>query len=315
MPTQARRRPAKPVPNRYQEITNQVIAALEQGTVPWRSPVVTGQRPLAYNYVSQKQYRGINFFLLNFLRPHVQGAFLTFKQAKNLGGKVRKGAKAQRVYFFKRYYRDANGKGISETAAQELKDRGVSVDCTPFLKSFPVFNVEDVEGIDFNLPEQAEVKTFAHDPVETAEQFIAGIQNGPAIVTSTTSGNRYRTRQDTILMFPRDRYRTAADYYETLFHELTHATGHADRLAREGITEPCRLGSAKYAREELTAEMGSAFLCALNGIQPQIENSAAYIAHWLERLKNDQHLVYKAAAQAQAAVDFLRRPPTAPQET
>ena len=303
MPTTISRKARKTTPvDRYQEITNKVIAALEKGLIPWQSPVGAGKRSFAYNYVSGKQYRGINFFLLNFMRPHLQGAYLTFKQAQALGGKVRKGAKSERVYFFKMYYRDANGKGLSEQRAEQLRDQGVKVDCTPFLKSFPVFNVEDVEGVDFDLPE---VETFEHSPIQEAEKFVASIEGGPSIETRTGSANYYTPATDTIIMYPVDRYRTPEDYYSTLFHELTHSTGHADRLSREGITDEIQMGSPKYAREELTAEMGAAFLCAVTGVDPQIENSAAYIGNWLQRLKNDKMLVYKAAAEAQKAVDYL----------
>ena len=287
--------------DRYQQITDKVIAALESGLVPWQSPVGKGKQ-LAYNYVSGNAYRGVNFFLLNFMRPHTQSAYLTFNQAKTLGGNVRKGAKSQKVYFFKMLYRDANGRSLSDGQAQALKDKGVKLDGTPFLRSTPVFSVEDVEGIDFNLPA---VDTFDHDPIEAAENFVAAIKNGPAITTASNRANFYQPARDTIVMYPRDRYKTVDAYYHTPFHELTHATGHADRLNREGITEVIQHGSPKYAREELTAEMGGAFLCALTGVDPNIDNTAAYIGSWLQALKNDKMLVYKAAAQAQKALDFL----------
>ena len=288
--------------DRYQEITDKVIAALESGLVPWQSPIGSGNQKFAYNYVSGNEYRGINFFLLNFMRTHIQSAYLTFNQAKALGGKVRKGAKSEKVYFFKMLYKDTNGKALSDAVAQALKDKGVKLDGTPFLRSTPVFSVEDVEGIVFDLPA---VDTFDHDPVEAAEKFVAAIKNGPAITTATNRANLYDSVRDIIVMYPRDRYKTVDAYYHTLFHELTHATGHADRLNREDLTELVLPNSPKYAREELTAEMGGAFLCSLTGIEPDIDNTAAYIGSWLQALKNDKMLVYKAAAQAQKALDFL----------
>ena len=285
----------------YQEITDKVIAALITGVIPWQTPNST-DGGLAYNYVSGKEYRGINFFLLNFMRPHANGAYLTFNQARKLGGKVRKGARSQKVYFFKVMYRDTNGKPLTDVKARELMDRGVKVKGTPFMKTSPVFNVEDVEGIEFDLPQ---AQTFEHNPVKAADDFVAGILQGPQIRTSATRGNFYRPLTDEIVMYPRNRYKTVEAYYQTLFHELTHATGHGDRLNREGITGEIKAGSAKYAREELTAEMGAAFLCSKMGIEPDIDNTAAYIANWLQALKNDKLLVYKAAAQAQQAVDYL----------
>ena len=288
--------------DRYQEITDKVIAALESGLVPWQSPMGKANQKFAYNYVSGNQYRGINFFLLNFMRPHAQSAYLTFKQAKTLGGNIRKGAKSERVYFFKMYYRDENGQGLSEQKAQEIHQRGGKVQATPFLKSFPVFNVEDVEGIDFDLPQ---IETFDHTPIEQAEKFVSSITDGPTLATATGSANFYTPDTDTITMFPVNRYRTPEDYYSTLFHELTHATGHANRLNREAVTEAINPASDRYAREELTAEMGAAFICALTGVEGQVDNSAAYIGNWLQRLKDDKTLVYKAAAQAQKATDWL----------
>ena len=152
--------------------------------------------------------------------------------------------------------------------------------------------------------------TFEHSPIEAAEQFVAEIENGPLIEeVNSEEANYYRPSTDTIAMYPRNRYVSQEDYYSTLFHELTHATGHADRLNRPGITGNITRGSEEHAREELTAEMGAAFLCALTGVDPNFENSAAYIGHWLERLKNDKMLVYKAAAQAQKAVDLLSGTP------
>ena len=289
--------------NHYQEITDKVIAAIEGGVIPWQKPTSTKGQGLAYNYVSGKHYRGINYFLLNFLRPHFQGAYLTFKQAKNLGGKIRKGSKSERVYFFKLFYRDADGNPLSEIKAQQLKDRGIKVQAIPFLRCTPVFNVEDVEGVDFDLPTEPE--TFAHDPVQKAEKFLKGIANGPTITTASGRADYYQLRTDKIVMYPRERYVSQEAYYQTLFHELTHATGHPDRLNREGINEPTNMGSPTYAQEELTAEMGGAFLCAMTGVKVEVENTAAYVANWLTALQNDNKLVYKAAAQAQKAVDFL----------
>lgn len=285
----------------YQEITDRVIAALEQGQIPWQRPVAGINVP-AYNYVSGNSYRGINFLMLNFLSTRTQRAYLSFKQAKALGGKIRKGCKAEKVYFFKVLYRDADGNKISEIKAQELKDRGVKVLSNPFLRSTPVFNVDDVEGVDFDLPT---VETFEHDPIEAAENFVDAIENGPAIETEKGDANYYLPSTDKVVMFARERYVSPEAYYHTLFHELTHSTGHADRLNREGITGEIKPGSAVYAREELTAEMGAAFLCAKTGVDPSIENTAAYVGNWLQALKNDKMLVYKAAAQAQQAVDLL----------
>lgn len=296
------RRKAKTTPrDPYQEITDRVIAALENGLIPWQRPVAGINTP-AYNYVSGKAYRGLNFLMLNFMSPHTQRAYLSFNQAKALGGKIRKGSKSQKVYFFKMLYRDAHGEQLTEIRARELMDRGVKVDGTPFLRFTPVFSVEDVEGVDFDLPQ---VQTFKHDPIQAAEILVAAINQGPEIETQAGNANYYLPTSDKIVMYPRERYRSREAYYGTLFHELTHATGHTDRLNREGIAQVDTSDRIKYAREELIAEMGAAFLCARTGIDPGIDNTAAYVGGWLKALENDKMLVYRAAAEAQKAVDWL----------
>ena len=133
----------------YQEITDKVITALEGGTAPWQAPVVRPNgRSFAYNYVSEKQYRGINFFCLNFFANYEHAGFMTFNQAKQLGGSIRKGAKSERVFFFKGYYKDSNGNNVSDERAAQITSSGGQVKRIAFLRATPVFNVCDVEGID-----------------------------------------------------------------------------------------------------------------------------------------------------------------------
>lgn len=275
-----------PRPDVYQIVTDRIVAALEGGVIPWRKPwnAVYG---LPRNYATGAAYSGINAFLL-----HFSGAlpfFLTFKQALALGGNVRKGAKGYPVVYYNVSVRE------NEQTGKEEK--------LPFLKYYTVFSVEDVEGIEFNLPE---VERHAHTPIEAAEAIVAGWHERPAI-EHLHQRAYYSPSLDMVNMPARDTFTTGEGYYATLFHELTHSTGHASRLNRPDLTAGEGKLSASYAREELTAEMGASFLCAAAGLDTAQteENAVAYIQTWLERLKNDKKLVLQAASKAQRAAKLI----------
>ena len=289
-------------PDLYQEVTDKIIKKLEEGTAPWRCS--WNRYGMAKNYVSGNTYRGINAFLMNFFPPHPIPYYLSFKQAKDLGGHVKKGSKAEKVYFFKAYYKDADGKSISAERAAQLQASGGDYQFIPFLKSYSVFNVADVEGVDFDIPE---VQSHDHSTLERCEAMIAAIPNPPEFVEEDHNGAWYNPRRDKLNMPPLNQFETVEDYYSVKFHELTHSTGHVTRLNREGITGEIKPGSPEYAREELIAEMGASFLCAATGIDVAsvTDNNAAYIASWLKRLQDDKTLVLKAAAGAQKAADYL----------
>jgi antirestriction protein ArdC len=173
------------------------------------------------------------------------------------------------------------------------------------LRYYSVFNVEQCDGIEYPKPD---VPTFEFTPIERAEQIVAGMPNKPEI-TSGGDSAYYRPSLDQVNMPPKERFERPEYFYDTLFHELTHATGHESRLNRKGVAdkdEHSQFGSDPYAREELVAEMGASFLCGHAGIvERTIDNSAAYIGHWLEQLKQDPRLVIVAAGQAQKAADYI----------
>ena len=163
--------------------------------------------------------------------------------------------------------------------------------------------MEDIEGIAFDLPE---VEHHAHSPIAAAEAIVAGWQERPAIEHRHQRAY-YSPALDLVNMPVRDTFTTGEGYYATLFHELTHSTGHASRLDRPDLTAGEGKLSASYAREELTAEMGASFLCAAAGLDTAQteENAVAYIQTWLERLKNDKKLVLQAASKAQRAAKLI----------
>jgi len=268
----------------YQVVTDRIIRLLESGTVPWRRPWKGGDQA-PRNFVSCKAYRGINLFLLNatgFSSPF----WLTFRQIQSLDGRIKKGEKSFPVVFWKIFEAEENGE------TQKI----------PFLRYHSVFNVAQCEGIALPaLPEME--KQFR--PIEKCEEVVAHMPSRPTI---EHGGGRacYSPVRDTVSMPEVKLFESPEAYYGTLFHELTHATGHVSRLNRKEVTEPIHFGSDPYSREELVAEMGAAFLSGHSGIEnTTLDQSASYIQNWLERLKDDRKLVVHAAAQAQKACDFI----------
>lgn len=269
----------------YEKITARIIAALEAGTVPWRKPWKAGDQ-WPRNLKSKKNYRGINVWMLS-LSEYSSPWWVTFKQAKSMGGKVRKGEKGTVVVFWKRL---------------KIKDKETEEDkIIPFLRYYYVFNVEQVDGLEEKIPE-----TKVRTPVEAvaaADAIVDGYPAAPAIKNGGVRAS-YSPLTDAVSMPPRDSFEGSERYYSTLFHELVHSTGHSKRLDR-GLDSS--FGSSNYSQEELVAEMGAAFLCGESSIETpeQSEQSAAYIANWLERLNSDSRLVVTAAAQAQRGVDHI----------
>ena len=270
----------------YQIVTDRIIGLLESGTVPWHTPWKGGNQ-WPQNFVSRKVYRGINLFLLN-AANYASPFWLTFKQVQSLGGRVKKGEHSFPVVFWKVF------KEEGEDEAKRI----------PFLRYYSVFNVAQCEGINVPVIPTGETSP-AFQPIEKCEQVVTAMPKRPAI---NHQGARacYSPSLDAISMPEARLFESSEEYYSTLFHELTHATGHVSRLNRKEITDPIRFGSDPYSREELVAEMGAAFLCGHCAIESStVDQSASYIQAWLERLKDDRKLVVQAAAQAQKACDFI----------
>jgi len=275
-------------PDVYQIVTDRVIAALEAGQIAWRKPWHAAYG-LPRNYVSGRAYTGINAFLL-----HLVGGtpfFLTFRQARELGGNIRKGAKGMPVIYY-----NVTTRTDQQTGEEEKM---------PFIKYYTVFSIDDVEGVKITLPEQP--RDRAHEPLATAEPLVANWTSCPHIEHG--GAQAYYAPGPDVVNVPRpETFVSGEAYYSTLFHELTHATGHPSRLDRPDLAEALRpSGRAGYAREELTAEMGAAFLCGHAGLNPgaTLENTAAYLQFWLEQLRSDKKLVVQAASRAQRAAELI----------
>jgi antirestriction protein ArdC len=279
----------KPMANVYEIVTEQVIRQLEQGTAPWRKPW-RAEPPC--NLVSGKPYRGINPFLLA-SQGYGSRYWLTFNQANKLGGHVRKGEKSSIVTFWK----------IGEFQ-KENKETGKTEDRKSILlRYYSVFNIEQTENIMDKLG--LGNATPRIPSIDGCEAIVSGMPNAPAMQQSNAAW--YKPSSDTVGMPSKSLFGNAEEYYSTLFHELTHSTGHASRVGREGIEDLAAFGSESYSKEELIAEMGAAMLCGVTGIVPAtIHNSAAYLQHWINRLKGDSKLLVSAASAAQKASDYIR---------
>lgn len=279
----------------YQSVTDQIVAMLESGVVPWRSPIL-GRSKAGHpkNLNTGRQYRGVNVFLLAFTafaKGYGSSYWLTFHQTKERGGKVRKGEKSSMVVFWKQY----------ETTDRE-SGKPVKV---PVLRYYNVFNAEQVDGIE--IPDALKFEPLDFKPIESAERIAGGYLGGPAVEHDGGQQAFYLPSSDTVHMPQQTRFASAEEYYSTLFHELSHSTGHSSRLDRKLDTTPKPFGSPDYGKEELIAECSAAFLCSYANIQPAvIENQAAYLAGWLKQLKSDKKLVISAAGQAQRAADWIR---------
>jgi len=272
----------------YHIITDRILALLEQGTVPWQQP---WQRNVGVprNLFSQRPYNGINVWLLTAM-GYTSPFWATFKQAKAAGGNVRKGERGVPVVFWKVY----DGKEDPETGEPDKRF---------VLRYYTVFNAVQLEGL--TVPE-IPVARHSFTPIEQCEQLVGHMTHRPEIVHGHQRAF-YRPAADTLHMPIPQCFQSPEAYYATLFHELTHSTGHQSRLNRKTLTDLCLFGSPEYSKEELVAEMGAAYLCGVCGIETAtIDNSAAYLESWMQVLRNDPTMLVHAAAQAQKAADYIQ---------
>lgn len=280
----------------YTRVTDKIIAELEKGVRPWMKPWnaehAAGRitKPLRFN---GQAYNGINILMLWSAateKDYTAPIWMTFRQAKELGGNVRKGEKGELVVY------------ANKLTRTEESDSGEEIERTiPYMKGYTVFNVEQIEGLPSHYYQLAQPVLDPVQRIDHAEAFFAAtgadIRHG---------GNQayYAIHEDRIQLPPFESFRDAESYYATMAHEVTHWTRHPDRLDRSFGRK--RWGDEGYAQEELVAELGAAFLSADLEITPEIrDDHASYIDHWLAILKKDSRAIFTAAAHAQRAVDFL----------
>ena len=280
----------------YTRVTNRIVEALEKGVRPWLRPWhcehLAGRitRPLRHN---GQKYSGINILTL-WMSAEMQGFvspfWMTFQQAKELGGCVKKGEHGSPVVYASTFKKTETAENGDEVEAE-----------IPFLKEYTVFCADQVEGLPEHFYATVTKPMEGMERIERAETFFANTK-----ADIRTGGDRafYAMEPDYIRMPPFETFRDAEAHAATLAHELTHWTRHPNRLDRDFGRK--KWGDAGYAMEELVAEMGSAFLCADLQITPEVrEDHASYIDSWLSVLKDDKKAVFSAASHASKAVEHL----------
>jgi antirestriction protein ArdC len=276
----------------YQAVTDRILTMLDKGTVPWRHPIHNSRGGRPKNLESGKPYRGVNVFLLAitaWMKGYESSYWLTFKQAQEKRAHVKRGERSSMVVFWKHY------ETVDEKTLQPVK--------IPVLRYYNVFNADQVE--DLKAPDAPPEPDEPFEPIAECERIVAEYADGPKIEHAGTQAY-YRPAADLVRLPKPERFLSKEFYYATSFHELVHSTGHAKRLNRGLETKLAPFGSPDYSREELVAEMGSAFLCAVANIGPQtIEQSASYIAGWRKKLTDDPKLVISAAGAGQRACDRI----------
>ena len=305
----------------YTLITDKIIKQLEAGHVAWRKQWHVNNIP--QNFATKRQYEGINFFLLSLIADidHYRTAnFLTYNQVCDLakclnckkqylnkhGAKccanpqadkfVKKDEHGYPVIFWKIKEVEHKRRIINGDGIEELK---IETDEFPLLRYYTVFNIDQCDGIKF------EPNSNHNDPIAKAEALIKLYKDCPSL---TFGGSRayYKPSEDIIGLPQVNDFDDSNAYYSTLFHELTHSTGHPARLKRFDKDQTHSFGSEPYSKEELVAELGSAFLCATAGISTELKNQTAYIQGWLKALKEDDKLIIHASAQAQKSTKYIR---------
>lgn len=273
--------------NVYEMVTDRIISELEKGVIPWEKPW-TGVRSGAYNRITKKPYSILNQMILKH-----SGEYATFKQWKDLGGHIRKGEKSEIIVFWK----------IIKT--EEINEDGEKEERSiPMLRYYNVFHISQVEGV------KPLAKPFNEvEPIAAGEQLISEYITRENIKFVECESNQayYQPSNDTLVVPMKQQYKHINEYYSTVFHEMTHSTGHKNRLNRLQTGEVAAFGGTEYSKEELTAEIGSASLMNLLGIETErsFRNNTAYISSWLKVLKNDVKFIVSASSKAEKAVNYI----------
>ena len=280
----------------YAEITNRIIAALESGKIPWERP----WRRAAD--LAIKRTTGEPYSLLNQILLGEPGEYMTFDQCRKEGGRIRKGAKAKVVVFWKFIQcpqKDEDGNILTDSKGRNITKS------VPLLKYFNVFHIDDCEGLE---PKHYSEELIDFDPIEKAEDVLNDYvaRSGIALEHRKQSRAYYSPSSDKIVLPLKEQFKGSTLYYGTAFHEATHSTGHPSRLNRlDGSI--AAFGDESYSKEELVAEIGSATILSMLGLETAntFRNTAAYIQGWLKALKNDKHLIVSAAGKAEKAVNLI----------
>ena len=292
-----------------QIITDRLIKEMEsRDGFFWQEPWLN-KSYAARNFSTSKVYRGINYIWLNYVVQRESPYWLTFKQIDALGGKVKKGAVSEIVFFYTRESVKTVKRSNTEGELETVKVKTI-LDY-PVIRYYKVFNSDDIEGIDF--PSSHRIERNDAEKLESCEAIVANMPMKPAIYEDKVNQAFYRPALDEIRLPKIALFKSDFEYYSTLFHELVHSTGHKSRLNRfekQKIGKGIFAKKANYAFEELVAEIGASFLCADSGIlYYTIKNSAAYLEGWkgelISIMKEDDRFFLRAAAAAEEAATFI----------
>jgi antirestriction protein ArdC len=275
----------------YQQVTDAIIAAIEAGVTPW-SPEWQNAPLQMPHRVTGEPYRGINVLLL-WMAAQARGfggkTWMTFNQAKELGASVRKGEKSTHIVFFKTL-------DVTRTDAAGVE----TADKVPMLRGYSVFNSDQIDGLPARYASPALTLVSSCTRDEASE---AALRSSGATIVEGGGGAYYSPAADVVTMPDFERFHSASGYLATLAHELCHWTGHKSRLDR--LTGNAH-GTADYAREELVAELGAAFIGSRLGfVGEHLESHAGYLSHWVAALRSDKRAIFRAASAAQAAADMV----------
>lgn len=271
----------------YDKVNGLILGALDNGVIPWVKPWSSVcDKPK--NFATGHEYSGANFFLLSLLGG-TSPYFLTFKQVNDLGGSVKAGSKAIPVIYW--------------NVVKKKEVEGEEKDSFAFLKYYNVFKASDITGIDFPTPKPL----IDFNPIPACETLVSNALalNACASIAHDESSAYYRPSTDAIHLPLPSFFHSENAYYATLFHEMGHSTGHSSRLNRKGIVELNSFGSHEYSKEELIAELTSAYLCAHLGLDTTLDNSASYIDGWSKKLRDNPKWFIEAAGKAQKAANLL----------
>jgi len=244
-------------------------------------------------------YTGINTLILSMVasrKKYERGLWLTYKQATALGGQVMKGEKGTHIVYYKIY------EGKDKITGEPIS--------FPVMKSYVVFNIAQCENV--TVPDKYLIKGEPVEVLPALEAIVAGYQGAPSIYYAEQGSAFYDPHDDSITLPSLAQFNTAEEHAYTLCHELVHSTGHNSRLDRWSDAESkiggfC--GKENYAKEELVAELGACMLLSAAGLELDIPNSGAYIKNWLQALKNDKSLIFKASAKASKAMQYITTEP------
>ena len=276
----------------YKLVTDIILQKLNEGVIPWQKTWVCG---LPCSCATGNIYRGVNLILLG-LAEHTSKYWVTFNQAKKLKGYVKRNEKGSLIVFW-------NWRTKEEI--EKLKAEGkIKNPARCFALPHWVYNLDQTEGL--KAPND-DLGIEKKDKIKESEKIIAGFKNAPKIQHALQIQPSYMPEIDLINMPHLSQFKSANHYYSTLFHELIHSTGHKSRLDRKFESNESKSQIA-YSFEELIAEIGAAFLCAVSGIENSktIDDKASYIAHWKEFLKDDSTAFMRACSEAQKAIDYIQ---------